>query len=285
MTTRLTLSDILGEFKTELRDIYPGNEIRNIGYLVAEQLLNYSKIDFHLKDKEPISPETAEKFKQNLIRLKNWEPVQYILGATEFYGLPFRVDRRVLIPRPETEELAEWIIRENGGKPVSILDIGTGSGCIAVTLAKNLPLARVSACDISEEALALAGVNAEINRTSVRFFAMDVLNGNVHVPEKVDVIVSNPPYVRHEEKSLMRRNVLDFEPERALFVPDENPLVFYRSIALMGRKYLNDGGKLYLEINEQFPAELTRLLENTGYYGIQVRKDISGKPRMIKGMK
>jgi release factor glutamine methyltransferase len=285
MTTRLTLSDILGEFKTELRDMYPGSEIRNIGYLVAEQLLNYSKIDFHLKDKEPISPETAEKFKQNLIRLKNWEPVQYILGATEFYGLPFRVDRRVLIPRSETEELAEWIIRENGGKPVSILDIGTGSGCIAVTLAKNLPQARISACDISDEALALAGVNAEINRTSVRFFHMDVLNGNVHVPEKVDVIVSNPPYVRHEEKSLMRRNVLDFEPERALFVPDENPLVFYRSIALMGRKYLNDGGKLYLEINEQFPAELTRLLENTGYYGIQVRKDISGKPRMIKGIK
>ena len=285
MTSRLTLSDILIEFKTELRDLYPENEIRNIGYLVAEQLLNYSKIDFHLKDKEPISPETAEKFKQILIRLKNWEPVQYILGATEFYGLPFRVDRRVLIPRPETEELVEWIIRENGGRPVSILDIGTGSGCIAVTLAKNIPLARVSACDISEEALALAGVNAEINRTSVRFFPMDVLNGNVQVPEKVDVIVSNPPYVRHEEKSLMRRNVLDFEPERALFVPDENPLVFYRSIALMGRKYLNDGGKLYLEINEQFPAELTRLLENTGYYGIQVRRDISGKPRMIKGMK
>jgi release factor glutamine methyltransferase len=285
MTSRLTLSDILSQFKTELRDMYPGNEIRNIGYLVAEQLLNYSKIDFHLKDKESISPETAEKFKQTLTRLKNWEPVQYILGATEFYGLPFRVDRRVLIPRPETEELAEWIIRENGGKPVSILDIGTGSGCIAVTLAKNLTQARVSACDISEEALALAGVNAEINRTSVRFFPMDVLNGNVHVPEKVDVIVSNPPYVRHEEKSLMRRNVLDFEPERALFVPDENPLVFYRSIALLGRKYLNDGGKLYLEINEQFPAELTRLLENTGYYGIQVRKDISGKPRMIKGMK
>ncbi len=216
MTTRLTLSDILGEFKTELRDMYPENEIRNIGYLVAEQLLNYSKIDFHLKDKEPISPETAEKFKQILIRLKNWEPVQYILGATEFYGLPFRVDRRVLIPRPETEELAEWIIRENGGKPVSILDIGTGSGCIAVTLAKNLPQARVSACDISDEALALAGINAEINRAPIRFFHMDVLNGNVPVPEKVDVIVSNPPYVRHEEKSLMRRNVLDFEPEHGL---------------------------------------------------------------------
>jgi release factor glutamine methyltransferase len=285
MTSRLTLSDILGQFKIELRDMYPENEIRNIGYLVAEHLLNYSKIDFHLKDQEPISPEIAEKFRQTLSRLKNWEPVQYIVGATEFYGLPFRVDQRVLIPRPETEELADWIIRENTGKAVGILDIGTGSGCLAVTLAKNLPQARVSACDISNEALALAGVNAEINRAAVRFFAMDVLNGNVQVPEKVDVIVSNPPYVRQEEKTLMRRNVLDYEPATALFVPDENPLVFYRSIALMGRKYLNDGGRLYLEINEQFPAEMTHLLENTGYYGIEVRKDLAGKPRMIKGMK
>jgi len=265
--------------------MYPENEIRNIGYLVTEHLLNYSKIDFHLKDQESISPETAEKFKQTLSRLKNWEPVQYIVGVTEFYGLPFRVDRRVLIPRPETEELAEWIIRENSGRTVSILDTGTGSGCIAVTLAKNLPQARISACDISEEALELAGINAEINRTVVRFFSLDVLNGNVHVPEKVDVIVSNPPYVRNEEKSMMRRNVLDFEPGRALFVPDENPLVFYRCIALMGRKYLNDGGRLYLEINEQFPAGLVRLLENTGYYGIEVRNDMAGRPRMIRGMK
>jgi release factor glutamine methyltransferase len=285
MTSRITLSDILSQFKNELRDMYPENEIRNIGYLVAEQLLNYSKIDFHLKDKEPISPETAEMFKRTLTRLKNWEPVQYIVGGTEFYGLPFRVDRRVLIPRPETEELVEWIIRENGGRPASILDVGTGSGCIAVTLSKNLPQARISACDISEDALVLAGINAEINRASVRFFPMDVLNGNVQVPEKVDVIVSNPPYVRHGEKSVMRRNVLDFEPEHALFVPDENPLVFYRSIALMGRKFLNDGGKLYMEINEQFPSEVTQLLENTGYYGIGVRKDMAGKPRMIKGIK
>ncbi len=265
--------------------MYPESEIRNIGYLVAEQLLNYSKIDFHLKDQEPISPETAEKFKQTLTRLKNWEPVQYITGLTEFYGLPFRVDRRVLIPRPETEELVEWIIRENSGRETGILDIGTGSGCIAVTLAKNLPQARVMACDISEGALALAGVNAEINRAPVRFFATDVLNGNLQVPGKMDVIVSNPPYVRHAEKPLMRRNVLDYEPQHALFVPDDNPLVFYRSIALLGRKYLHDGGKLFMEINEQFPAELTRLLENTGYYGIEVRKDLAGKPRMIKGIK
>ena len=144
MTSRLTLSDILGQFKIELRDMYPENEIRNMGYLVAEQLLNYSKIDFHLKDKEPISPEISGKIQTDPPRLKNWEPVQYIVGGTEFYGLPFRVDRRVLIPRPETEELADWIIRENTGKPVGILDIGTGSGCIAVTLAKNMPQARVT---------------------------------------------------------------------------------------------------------------------------------------------
>jgi release factor glutamine methyltransferase len=285
MTSRQTLSEILNLFKTELRDMYPENEIRNIGYLVTEHLLNYSKIDFHLKDQEPISPESSEKFKQILVRLKNWEPVQYIVGGTEFYGLPFRVDRRVLIPRPETEELAEWIIRENAGKQLSILDIGTGSGCIAVTLAKNLPEARVSACDISPEALALAGVNAEINSASVRFFPLDVLSGDAHVPEKIDVIASNPPYVRQEEKLLMRRNVIDYEPIQALFVPDENPLLFYRSIALLGRKYLNDGGKLYMEINEHFPAEITRLLENTGYYGIEVRRDLAGKPRMIRGVK
>jgi release factor glutamine methyltransferase len=285
MTSRLSLSDILNEFRTELRGMYPENEIRNIGYLVAEQLLNYSKIDFHLKDKDPISPELSEKFRKTLTRLKNWEPIQYILGTTEFYGLPFRVDRRVLIPRPETEELAEWIIRENSGKPVQILDIGTGSGCIAVTLAKNLAEAKVSACDISEDALALANINAEINHSPVRFFRMDMLNGSVQLPEKVDLIVSNPPYVKAEEKSLMRRNVLDFEPGNALFVQNENPLVFYRSIALMGRKFLKDGGKLYLEINEQYPAEISRLLENTGYYGIVVRNDLSGKPRMIRGMK
>jgi release factor glutamine methyltransferase len=285
MTSSLTLSDMISQFKTELRDLYPENEIRNIGYLVTEQLLNYSKIDFHLKDQEPISPETTEKFKHILFRLKNWEPVQYITGTTEFYGLTFRLDRRVLIPRPETEELADWIIRENRDKPGHILDLGTGSGCLAIALAVNLPRSRVSACDISTDALALAGINARLNQAAVRFFTMDILNGDTRLGDKVNIMVSNPPYVMKQEKDLMRRNVVDYEPEGALYVPDDDPLIFYRSLALLGRKNLTDGGKLYLEINERFPAEVTRLLQNTGYYGIEVRRDMNGKARMVRAFK
>ena len=280
-----TLSDIIREYRTELGGIYPDNEIRNIGYLVSEHLLNYSKIDFHLNDQQPISAEMAEKFRQSLKRLKKGEPVQYITGSTEFYGLPFRVDRRVLIPRPETEELVNWIIRENTDLPVRIFDVGTGSGCIAVSLAVNLPRARVSACDVSEDALNLAMSNAETNRTAIRFFTFDLLDQKIILPGKYEVIVSNPPYVRQGEKIFMRSNVLDYEPELALFVPDADPLLYYRGLALMGRKYLQDGGKLYLEINESFASEVARLLENAGFYGIEIRKDLNGKARMVRGRK
>ena len=285
MTALQSLSEIVRNLRKELRDMYSDNEIRNIGYLVAEHLLNYSKIDFHLKDQEPISAEMQEKFMEVLGRLKNHEPVQYMTGNAEFYGLSFRVDPRVLIPRPETEELVEWIIRENRDQQVTILDVGTGSGCIAVALAVKLPDSKISACDISEEALTLAGINANENRAVINFFRMDLLNNFVSLPGKYGIMVSNPPYVRNREKTLIRRNVLDYEPERALFVADDDPLLFYRNIALLGRKYLHDGGKLYLEINENFPAEVVRLLENSGYYGIEVRQDMHGKARMVRGRK
>jgi release factor glutamine methyltransferase len=285
MISLYTLSDIIRDYRTELGGIYADNEIRNIGYLVSEHLLNYSKIDFHLKDQEPISAEMAEKFRHSLERLKHGEPVQYITGSTEFYGLPFRVDRRVLIPRPETEELVDWIIRENRDLPIRIFDAGTGSGCIAVSLAVNLVRARVSAGDVSEDALNLAGHNAEINRAVIRFFTFDLLDQKFILPGKYEVIVCNPPYVRQGEKIFMRRNVLDYEPELALFVPDADPLLYYRNLALLGRKYLQDGGKLYLEINESFPSEVVRLLENAGFYGIEVRKDLNGKARMVRGRK
>jgi len=285
MISQHTLSDIVREYRAELGNIYPDNEIRNIGYLVSEHLLNYSKIDFHLKDQEPISAEMAEKFRHSLKRLKHGEPVQYITGSTEFYGLPFRVDRRVLIPRPETEELVHWIIRENMDLPVRILDLGTGSGCISVSLAVNLSRARVSACDVSKEALNLAISNAEINRAAIRFFAFDLLGKTAMLPDTYEVIVSNPPYVRQGERVSMKRNVLDYEPELALFVPDADPLLYYRSLVLLGRKYLQDGGKLYLEINESFPAEVVGLLENAGFYGTEVKKDLNGKARMVRGRK
>ncbi len=279
------LADIQNQFTTGLSAFYPMDEIRNIFFLVSEHLLNYSKIDILLKSNEPISAEAVENFNQMLARLRNWEPVQYVLGRTEFYGLPFRVDQRVLIPRPETEELVDWIIRQEGARKVSILDIGTGSGCIAVTLAARLPGAGVWACDIQKEALEVAGENAQLNGVEIDFFNFDMLDGYSSLPRKFDVMVSNPPYVREEEKAFMRRNVLDYEPATALYVPDDDPLKYYRSIALLSRKYLNDGGSLYLEINEKFPQEVVKLLKNAGLYAIEVKRDLGGKSRMAKGKK
>ncbi len=279
------LADIQNQFKAGLSACYPDDEIRNIFFLVSEHLLNYSKIDILLKSNEPISAETAEKFNQVLARLREWEPVQYILGSMEFYGLPFKVDQRVLIPRPETEELVDWIIRQEGTRKVSILDIGTGSGCIAVALAARLPGAGVWACDIQNEALEVAGNNAQNNRVKINFFSFDMLNGQSALPGRFDVMVSNPPYVREGEKTFMRRNVLDYEPATALFVPDADPLKYYRSIALLARKYLNDGGSLYLEINENFPQEVVKLLKNAGLYAVEVKRDMGGKSRMVRGKK
>jgi len=280
-----TLSEVMHMFRQELAGQYPDDEMRNIFYLASEHLLNYSKIDIHLKSHEPISAANYEKFSQILKSLRSWEPVQYILGRTEFYGLPFRVDPRVLIPRPETELLVEWILREEHGGISALLDIGTGSGCIAVSLAVNLPGTRVSACDISEDALAVARLNARNNQAEVDYFYYDLLGEKTSLPGKYQVMASNPPYVRESEKTFMRENVLDFEPGVALFVPDHDPLLYYRHIALLGRKYLTDGGSLYLEINENFPREVAKILENAGFYGVEIRSDVNGKARMLRARK
>lgn len=285
MELPLNLANVQNLFKSVLSACYPDDEIRNIFFLVSEHLLNYSKIDILLKSDEPISAETAEKFNQVLARLKNWEPVQYILGSTEFYGLPLKVDQRVLIPRPETEELVDWIIRQEGSRKVSLLDIGTGSGCIAVALAARLSGADVWACDIQNEALAVAAENAQNNGVEIIFFSFDMLNGQSVLPGRYDVMVSNPPYVREGEKAVMRRNVIDYEPATALFVPDADPLKYYRSIALLARRYLKDGGSLYLEINENFPQEVVKLLKNAGLYAVEVKRDLGGKSRMVRGKK
>jgi release factor glutamine methyltransferase len=285
MESTAILADIQSQFKSGLSACYPDDEIRNIFFLVSEHLLNYSKIDILLKSNEPISAEAVENFNMLLARLRNWEPVQYVLGRTEFYGLPFRVDPRVLIPRPETEELVDWIIRHEGKSKVSILDIGTGSGCIAVTLAARLTGAAVWACDIQKEALEVAVENAQCNGVEINFFYFDMLDGQSSLPRRFDVMVSNPPYVREEEKAFMRRNVLDYEPSTALYVPDDDPLIYYRSIALLARKYLNDGGSLYLEINEKFPLEVVKLLKNAGLYAVEVKRDMGNKSRMVRGKK
>lgn len=285
MESAIVLLEIQRKFRSVLSDCYPDHEISSIFFLASEHLLNYSKIDILLKWHEPISAETAEKFDLLLGKLKKWEPIQYIIGSTEFYGLPFQVDSRVLIPRPETEELVQWIIRDGLGTSAAILDLGTGSGCIAVSLAVNIPNGHVSACDISAEALDVARINAQLNHAEVDFFSFDMLNSHVALPGKYKVMVSNPPYVREQEKALMRPNILDYEPGIALFVPDKDALVYYRSIALIARKYLLDGGALYLEINENFPHEIVKLLKNTGFYGVEIKRDLSGKARMVKARK
>jgi release factor glutamine methyltransferase len=285
MESTIILSDIRDQFRSDLAAYYSAQEIIQLFALSTEHLLNYAKIETFLRAGEPISEEIAEKYFDILERLKSWEPIQYIIGYSWFYGLPFNVDRRVLIPRQETEELVQWIIRDEGSRSLRLLDLGTGSGCIAVSLAVNMPQAHVSACDISEDALIMARINALANRVEVDNFEFDILDTAGTLSGKFQVMVGNPPYVREQERVLMKRNVLDYEPGIALFVPDQDALVYYRSMALLGRKYLTDGGALYLEFNENLPHEMIRLLESTGFYGIEVRSDLNGKPRMVKARK
>jgi release factor glutamine methyltransferase len=223
-------------------------------------------------------------------RLKKFEPIQYVLGKTEFYGLNFKVTSDVLIPRPETEELVEWILSECVTLRPAILDIGTGSGCIAVTLAKKLPESEVSAWDISEGALNIATENARLNDVTVSFKNQNVLSEDeisqlLSKGERYDVIVSNPPYVMESEKETMDENVLNFEPHEALFVPDENPLLFYDRISTIALDMLKENGKLYFEINRGKGDEIYRMLKKKGFEDVELRKDISGNFRMIKGAK
>lgn len=272
-------------YRSRLSGYYPDNEIRNIFNLLVDHLLNYSKIEIHVKGEQPISGEVVKKFESALQRLLHWEPIQYIMGRADFYGLKFQVNPGVLIPRPETEELVHWIIRSTRQRNPSIIDIGTGSGCIAVALAVNIPEARVDACDISEDALRVARANAFVNHARVQNFILDVFQEVLILPSKYHVMVSNPPYVREMEKAYMRGNVLIHEPGLALFVPDNDPLVFYRSIIWLGRKYLHDGGFLYLEINELFEYEVGKILQDAGFYSLECKKDLNGKPRMIRARK
>jgi len=285
MESTIILSDIRDQFRSALAKYYADGEIVQLFCLSTEHLLNYGKIDTFLRAGEPISAETTEKYADILNRLKNWEPIQYILGYSSFYGLTFHVDQRVLIPRQETEELVQWIINSEKGRNLNLLDIGAGSGCIAVSLALNMSGARVTACDVSDDALTVARKNALSNNAMVNFFRFDLLSDSASLPEKYQVIVSNPPYVRGLEKHRMKPNVLEYEPAIALFVPDQDPLLFYKRIALLARQYLYDGGTLYLEINEHFSREMIRLLECTGFYAIEVKHDINGKSRMVRARK
>ncbi|MBN2814414.1 MAG: peptide chain release factor N(5)-glutamine methyltransferase [Bacteroidales bacterium] len=285
MESKLTLPGIQRLFRSGLSGYYPEGEIRNIFYLAAEQLLNYSKIDILLNDRKPISEADALNFQQVLERLRHWEPIQYVLGYAQFYGKIIKTDNRALIPRPETEELVHWMVESERNTPAAVLDLGTGTGCIAIALALHWPESAVSACDLVDETLQLAKENALLNKAPIDFFRFDMLCETPLLPRRYHLMVSNPPYVTEDEKRLMRPNVLGHEPAIALYVPDSDPLVYYRSLALLARKYLHDGGVIYLEINEQFPREVVKLLKNTGLYGVEVKTDLNGKSRMVRARK
>ncbi len=278
----MKISDLKSNFKKTLSELYPSEEIQSFFNILSEKYLNLSRIEIALNRDRRLTETEAEKFQKAILRLQNHEPVQFIIDETEFYGLPFKVNKHTLIPRPETEELVEWIL---SGFPPSgargILDIGTGSGCIAISLAKNLPNAKISALDISEEALKIAEANAKLNKVEVNFFQKDILAAET-LPKKYDVIVSNPPYVRELEKKQMQQNVLKYEPHSALYVKDEDPLLFYRAISRLAKNHLNPGGKLFFEINEYLAYEMTELLKAEGFKNIEIKKDIYGKDRMLK---
>ena len=284
----MTIKKYRQYFINSLEDLYSIEELQSIFYLLAEKLLHLSRIDITLQLDNTLTSDEEINFNQAIDRLKIYEPVQYILGETEFFGYPFLVNKQVLIPRPETEELVSWIIEDVDKKETTILDIGTGSGCIAISLAKKLNNAVVSAIDISNKAIEVAKKNALINNVNVEYSSVDVLNFEDKLvlqdkwKSKFDIIVSNPPYVRMQEKKLMQLNVIDHEPDIALFVEDDDPLLFYRKISQLSKQYLRHNGTLYLEINEYLGLEMEKMLNKAGFKHVLLKKDMFGKNRMIK---
>ena len=283
-------------FIQELSPIYDSGEAESFFYLILEEKNQLKRIDLALDPDLMFSAEHIQFWNSILDSLKKEIPIQYLLGKTSFYGLDFEVNPAVLIPRPETEELVEWIIKCNSKierlKDLKILDIGTGSGCIAISLAKNIAKAEVFAIDVSEKALATANKNAEANQVEVNFIKTDILaindleklpTSHFPLPTYLDIIVSNPPYVRELEKQEIKKNVLDNEPHLALFVEDNDALIFYRKIAELAQKSLSPNGQLFFEINQYLGKEMLELLEKMNFKNIELRKDIYGNDRMIRG--
>lgn len=280
----MLLSQLKIQFIHQLKSEYPPTEIESFFYLLMEEYLGKTRLEMALEPGFEISEEQKARFEHALLRLKDHEPVQYITGSEEFYGLKFTVNKNVLIPRPETEELVAWVVNDFEGRETEfkILDIGTGSGCIAISLAHEFKKASVTAYDISEEALEIARINASSNDVEVDFQQIDILKLQ-NLPEKFDVIVSNPPYVRKIEKEQMHKNVLDHEPGAALYVEDEAALIFYEKIAALAAESLNPYGALYFEINQYLAEETVKVVEEQGFKAI-LKKDIFGNFRMLKAI-
>ena len=284
-------------FNETLKTIYPITEIDSFFFLLLEEYLGFRRVDIVLKSDFKITQETLNLLQSATKQLEQ-EPLQYIIGKTEFYGLPFVVNKHVLIPRPETEELVAWVVSESSRfktfntstkqttetKQLKILDIGTGSGCIPISLKKQLPFAKISAIDISKEALTVAKKNAVLNNVDIHFILQDILK-TVALDQHYDIIISNPPYVRELEKKELKNNVLKNEPHVALFVENDNPLIFYAKIAELAKKYLNKNGLLFFEINQYLGTETIDLVNKKGLKNIQLKKDMFGNDRIVVASK
>lgn len=279
----MLLKEFRSKFTNELQGEFPKEEIQSFFNILTESFLKMSRLDVALDPEKKLSETQLDQFGDALLRLKKHEPIQYITGETQFFGLNFKVNKSVLIPRPETEDLVLWILDDFNERKeeLKILDIGTGSGCIAVSLAKNLPQAKITAIDISVEAIDAARENAELNQVEIEFKQADILQ-MTELPEQYDVIVSNPPYVRELEKEDMQRNVLEFEPETALYVKDHDPLLFYEKISELAVNSLKNKGAVYFEINQYLGEETEKILIGKNFRTI-LKKDIFEVDRMLKG--
>ena len=282
------MNETITYIRKSLESLYPPEEVRSLSLWIIEKVCNLPQHQQILHKDKQLSY-TEKLYIQTIVqRLQNSEPVQYIFGETHFYGLTFEVNPAVLIPRPETEEFVHRILADLTTPNPCILDIGTGSGCIAVTLAKKIAGAQVYAIDISEDALHVARKNAERNQVIVQFLQADILSADIPAFRSLppfDLIVSNPPYVTKSEQATLQPNVLDYEPHLALFVPDDDPILFYRRIAELGLDKLAINGLLYFEINGLYGEMICRMLRQKGFRSIEIMRDLSGKERFIKAIK
>lgn len=280
----MTIRQIITEIYQQLAGRYPATEIEGFIRILFGYYTGMTPAQVHLSQDNELPAETEKQTLSAVDELKKYRPVQHILGETEFYGLKFEVTPDVLIPRPETEELVDWVVHEyNRSAGLTVIDIGAGSGCIAVALAANLPNANVWAVDVSDAAILVARKNAAMNHANVNFLSGDILKGDLFgfKPGSLDIVISNPPYIALSEQQQMLANVLEYEPHVALFAPEDDPLIFYKHIAAFGAECLKNGGRIFFEINEAFPEEVANVLKQNCYHDVIPRKDINGKWRMI----
>ena len=276
------VKQLIDKLQTSLSGTYEGHELTAIIRTICCDMLGIDTATYYLKEAVTLTTEQGTLLQGIIDRLRQGEPLQYIEGKAPFCGMEFAVNSSVLIPRPETAELVDWIVCEHATQHPRILDLGTGSGCIAIALSKQLPQATIEACDISAEALTVAKENARTNEAPVSFFTHDMLDLSTPLPHSYDILVSNPPYIRQSEAADMSIQVTEWEPHTALFVPDDDALRFYRAIAELGQtEALRPGGHIYVEINQALGKETVALFEAYGYQDVELRKDIYGNERMI----